>query len=224
MRNRLAFLTTLAVALSVLAMTPSAEARTILYGSEGPTQDLYQSWIDHALVPSADVPVHLHYEMCPAEYTGGEPHAFCMDHLHGPIGIWVGNDVGTQLWSDTTGYWTDEHRIRLQLDVMHEVGHVFDYTPRSRVYRKVFARIMGYGQRGRFFSWRLAETAKTIVYPDEQFATAYAFCANYAHYDDAAFALTVWPDMYDYTPTRAQYERVCRLLRDPSAPWARRVG
>ena len=44
---------------------------------------------------------------------------------------------------------------------------------------------------------------------------AYAFCAMYPHYEDAAFARTVWWG-YDYNPTREQYERVCFVIRHAS--------
>ena len=44
---------------------------------------------------------------------------------------------------------------------------------------------------------------------------AYAFCAMYPHYGDAAFARTVWWG-YGYRPTPQQYERVCFVIRHAS--------
>ena len=122
-----------------------------------------------------------------------------MDPRSFPTRVWTGTN-SAYLW-EMANLYSDRDRLTTRLTFLHEIGHVFDLaTPGPKGYRRAFMRAMG----KRWSGWWSASY--------EQFAMGYAFCAMYPHYDDAAFARSVWWG-YNYNPTREHYERVCFAIR-----------
>lgn len=190
--------------LIILVVTPTAaQATTTLAGEESQTQALFQSWIASSLAPTPNVTVPLHFDACPQNIA---PNAtWCTDQR--THGIWTGADYG-YLWRSPS--YSDRDHLVVQLTFLHELGHVIDNTVGPKDYRRRFAQIMGYRKGG---DWLDAQTNDgKWVRPDEQFAMAYGFCSLYAHYDDAAYARSVWWG-YSYAPSKDQFERACHLVR-----------
>lgn len=202
MRSRYALALVFLVALLGLAKTSAA--RSVLVGADGPTQTRYQSFIDNALVPTADTRVALHMTACPAN-----PAAWCTNYRYGPVAIWTRADYG-YLWAYSDLY-SDRQRLTVQMALLHEIGHVFDLSPGPKGYRRAFARQMG--RTGE--SWVYATSSNSTLL--EQFAMAYSFCAVFPHHADAVEARSAWAGHdYGFQPTPMQYERVCHVIRNPS--------
>jgi hypothetical protein len=187
-----------AITATVVAASTSSAATIIGHDDQTP---MFQSWVDAAapLAPLPNVPIDVIQEPCPPEIAYDA--YWCMDPVSRPPRVWTGNN-SAYLWQFAELY-SDGDRLGTRLTFLHEIGHVFDLaSPGRKGYRRAFTRALG----RRWPGWWSR---------DEQFAMAYAFCAMYPHYQDAAFARTVWWG-YGYSPTSRQYERVCFVIRHAS--------
>ena len=197
--TRITLLLSAAITAAVVSAT-TANAATIT-GHDHQTP-MFQSWVDAAapLVPLPNVPIEVIQEPCPPEIA--QDAYWCMDPKSRPTRVWTGTS-SAYLWGLADLY-SERDRLTTRLTFLHEIGHVFDLAaPGPKGYRRAFVRAMG----RRWSGWWWPRY--------EQFAMAYAFCAMYPHYDEAAFARTVWWG-YNYKPTREQYERVCFAIRHAS--------
>lgn len=83
--------------------------------------------------------------------------------------------------------------------LLHELGHVFDQavmTPRARSRFQALSRRPG--------AWAAAAGGDSA---EEQFAEAYALCAQRRR------LTSTWFGMYDWTPTPRRHARTCALIR-----------
>jgi hypothetical protein len=193
----MALLLSVAITVAVVAAGTGNAATIVGHDRQSP---MFQSWVDAAapLVPVPNIPVEVIQQPCPPAIARGA--TWCMDPKSFPTRVWTGTN-SAYLW-ELAGLYSDRDRLTTRLTFLHEIGHVFDLaTPGPKGYRRAFIRAMG----TRWSGWRWSASY-------EQFAMAYAFCAMYPHYDDAAFARSVWWG-YNYNPTREQYERVCFAIR-----------
>jgi hypothetical protein len=87
--------------------------------------------------------------------------------------------------------------------LLHELGHVFDQSVMSRSARARFQSLVR--RRG---AWAAAAGGDSA---EEQFAEAYALCAQRTRLTDTHFG------MYDYTPTPRRHARACRIIRAAAA-------
>lgn len=180
----------------VLGFAPNASAVTLVLpdGTEHPQP--WQSWVDASQVPTPPVRVQLVLESCPYSSPPGSP-ACAMPgdgyYCREAACIWL-NPVEV----------APGGAIRPAL--LHELGHVFDYTVMSDAHRAGFLKIM----RDRR-PWRSDSKS-----PHEQFAVAYDLCARGGNR-----TWRRWRSMtangaqfgYGYRATPPQHRRVCALIR-----------
>ena len=91
--------------------------------------------------------------------------------------------------------------------LLHELGHVFDQTVMTAGARARFQALAR--RRGAWSSSAGGDSA------EEQFAEAYALCAQRTKLTDTHFG------MYDYTPTPSRHAEACRIVRAAAAASAR---
>ena len=183
---------------AVVAASTAKAAIVVGHDDQAP---MFQSWVDDAarLAPVPNVPVDVIQEPCPPEIA--QDAYWCMDPESTPTRVWTGSSTA-YLWEYADRY-SDRDRLTTRLTFLHEIGHVFDLAaPGPKGYRRAFTRALGRRWPGWWSRY-------------EQFAMAYAFCATYPHYGDAAFARSVWWG-YGYRPSPQQYERVCFVIRHAS--------
>jgi hypothetical protein len=113
--------------------------------------------------------------------------------------------------------WPWEHRISVtddgsrwerRVQLLHELGHVYDYQRMTDSTRATFVSIMRLGPTGWWQRPQHSEPWDDGA-PAEQFAQAYALCALAVRRDD----IQEWDSVYGYWPTRQQHLRVCSLIR-----------
>ncbi len=182
--TRITLLLSTAITVAVVSATTANAATITGHDDETP---MFQSWVDAAapLVQLPNVPIEVIQERCPPEIAHDA--YWCMDPESNPTRVWTGNN-SAYLWGLADLY-SECDRLTTRLTFLHEIGHVFDLAcPGSKGYRRAFVRAMGRRWTGWWSRY-------------EQFAMAYAFCAMYPHYHDAAFARTVWWG-YGYNPNR----------------------
>lgn len=189
----------------LLAVAPAASAaplgRTTLTGGDPVRRAVYQSWIDRSRAPQAKVAVRLVERDCPEE---GAP--LCVTILDGRNWkLYVAPE-----WSEpqnTVGRYSE-------LWVLHELGHVYDFSHTRDKHRTRFLRALG-------MSGWLDPLNETW----EKFAMAYGYCGgglSWAQYRrelpaDAGFASRLstedggyWGYGYDFG--KRDYEAACRAI------------
>jgi hypothetical protein len=87
--------------------------------------------------------------------------------------------------------------------LLHELGHVFDQQVMTAAARARFQALVR--RRGAWASSAGGDSA------EEQFAEAYALCAQRRRLTDTHFG------MYDYTPTPTRHAAACRIIRAAAA-------
>ena len=175
-RTRIALLLNAAITVAVISATTANAASITGHDLQTP---MFQSWVNDAapLVPLPNVPIEVIQERCPPQIARDA--YWCMDPKSAPTRVWTGAN-SAYLWGPANLY-SERDRLTTRLTFLHEIGHVFDLAARGpKGYRRAFIRNMGKRLSGWWWS------------PSEKFAMAYAFCAMYPHYKDAAFARSVW--------------------------------
>src|SRR3954469_15533821 len=117
MRLRIAW----AAALMLLASSPCASASPtkLVLANGTPYPQPYQSWVDHAQVPTPPGTITLHLAPCPGR---GDWAAGCAD------------GAGRAIYLDAGG--------RERRTFLHELGHIFDATVMTDPARQLFQSIM----------------------------------------------------------------------------------
>jgi hypothetical protein len=179
------------------AVPASAEARTIIRAPNPNAQLLWQSWVDASLIPTASVVVEVTGHQCDATTEA------CTITSVRPMVVDFPDT--TYLWGPVYAYDTTD-RLAEQLNFMHEMGHVRDFSLHRHDYRDRFKAIMGL--TGGWFWARRRDG--TVEQPSEQFAMAFAYCSLYPRRPTWVMANVYWG--YDFHPTSWQYLHVCRLL------------
>jgi hypothetical protein len=175
----------------------SAGAHTIIEAPDLQARTLWQGWVDASLIPTASVVVRVAGNQCDATTEA------CTISSVRPMVVNFPDT--TYLWGPLYAYDTSD-RLAEQLNFMHEMGHVRDFSSRRHDYRRRFKTIMGLGG-----GWLWGHRRDgTVVQPDEQFAMAFAYCSLYPHRPDWVIGHVYWG--YDFYPTSRQYLQVCRLL------------
>jgi hypothetical protein len=87
--------------------------------------------------------------------------------------------------------------------LLHELGHIFDQTVMTPAARARFRALVG--RRGAWAAVAGGDSA------EEQFAEAYALCAQRRRLSDTHFG------MYDYSPTPRRHAAACRIIRSAAA-------
>jgi hypothetical protein len=220
---------TLALLVVASLVTPAAAQAITLQGPDPAATAWFQAWADRSLIPTARTTVRLALDQC------GDTEA-CIDINTTPFTLHFVDD--RYLWTDYANDPSeDRDRISDELNFMHELGHVLDFSVTHHAYRNVFMRIM------RFHPWRVDEYNQDVVpsttqlrhvrralmlqrhpgdwnaaldhdgklvWPDELFADAYAYCSRYPNKPDH-----VMRDIYHgygWNPNPQQYIDVCHLL------------
>lgn len=177
---------------------------------DSPTKTLYESWIAQSAVPTAPVTVEVHLHNC--DKWGAEA---CTDTDARPM-ILVFPDLGYLFAPGYTDPNLASDQLGTRLNFMHELGHVRDYSFQRHAYRKRFMRILGLTNgldSNTQVSWGAAyNRAGNLVYPNEQFAMAFADCSVYPTALPWNVAHVVYPG-YDFYPTPSEYTKLCSLIR-----------
>lgn len=195
---------TLLILLTVAAPASAKLGRTVLVGGDPERRAIYQAMIDTGRAPQAAVYVRLLEADCPETDEPGVP---C-----------VSTDDGRRWRLYMPPYLLDEPQNVegrfAELDLLHEVGHVYDFAHPQDRHRTRFLKALGYE------GWLdpLNETW-------EKFAMAYAYCSagmTWAQYRrelpaDGAFASKLstpeggfWA--YGYDVGKRDYNNGCRAV------------
>ena len=173
----------LAAALALTVATTGAEARVALVSpSGGALPGAYQGWVNASRVPTVDGRVTVRLAPCP-----GHPRlAGCvnfrrLDELFLTPGL-----------------------PRQQSTLLHELGHLFDFTTMRAADRRAFARASG--RRAR--NWYAGRNPLF-----EQFGEGYSFCARFRTVVRRVGPFAIYG--YDVGPT--QHRRVCTVIRRAAA-------
>lgn len=121
-------------------------------------------------------------------------------------GCFVGTDPPVIWLSPGTGRFT----------ALHEIGHLFDVRVLNDSDRREFMGVMRLP--GPWWRFEEGTVVATEASPGEVFADAYANCAMALHATLSAgrwanYSAVTMPRSDIYHPTRAQYRRVCALIR-----------
>lgn len=176
-------LVVIALALAAGPLAAGAEARVMLVApGGGPLPGQYQAWADGSFVPTVDGRLVLHLAGCPS----APRLAGCVD---------------SRRLSDL---YVNPRLPRQQSTLLHELGHIFDFTTMRVGDRRAFARASGLRPR----SWYAGRNPLF-----EQFAEGYSFCARFR-----TIARRVGPfATYSYNVMPRQHERVCAVIRRAAA-------
>lgn len=170
----------LLAALAALALAAPASARTVLVDTSGqPLGGRWQSWVDKSLMPTPDRTLTVSFTN-PSGTT---------DHP-----AYFQPDVSTDTLFVPPPAQLDRHQI------LHEIGHFYDYTLLSDVDREAIMRsVLGGGR-----DWRIHSPSSA----HEQFAEAFAFEAEHRCWRDDAYGESV-----AYYLDEVMTPRAFRLLR-----------
>lgn len=202
---RTATLTVLAVLLlaAQASAAPIQLGRTILTGGDPAHRAQYQAWIDAGTAPQAAVYVRLLEADCPETEEPGVP---C-----------VSTDDGRRWRLYMPPYLLEPQNVEgrfAELDLLHEVGHIYDFSYTRDRHRTRFMRVFGYE------GW--LDPLNTTW---EKWAMAYAYCSAglpWAQYRrelpaDGAFASKhstehggFWG--YGYDVGKRDYRAACRVV------------
>ena len=175
----------LAVAFALAAgpLAAGADARvTLVAPGGGALPGQYQGWADASFVPTVDRRLVLHLAGCPrAPRLAG-----CVD-LRKLDALYLNPRLPFQ-----------------QSTLLHELGHIFDFTTLRASDRRAFARASG----RRAGSWYAGRNPLF-----EQFAEGYSFCARFR-----TIARSVRPfATYRYDVGPREHARVCAVIRRAAA-------
>lgn len=172
-----------ALALTAGASAETAEARVMLVAPGGgalPGQ--YQGWADGSLVPTVDGRLTLHLAGCPS----APRLAGCVDSRR--LGeLYVNPRLPFQ-----------------QSTLLHELGHIFDFTTMRASDRRAFARAARLRPRGWY-------AGRNPLF--EKFAEGYSFCARFRTINRRVGPFAT----YRYDVGRREHARVCAVIRRAAA-------
>lgn len=165
-------------------LSPAASAGTTLVLADGTERPQpWQTWADRARVPTPPLRVLLRFDPCPA------------------AGV-------SCAYQDPPTIHLSAHGRRARRVLLHELGHVFDYTRLTDSDRGTFLAIMR-DER----PWRAPPNS-----PHEQFAVAYSACAMWPWFERRKwrrrwYLVRYRIEGYAYEPTFFQHRKVCALIR-----------
>lgn len=162
------------IALVVASLVLAQASNGIVFEGDDPSIPTYQTWIDDAHMPTPAVQVSV---------LGSTDLCRGLDACTRPGYVYLG-----------PGATRDE--------VLHEMGHQFDYTIMTDAARAAFMKIM------RLHGLWRSEYGNP---PNEKFAEAYRMCAKNPLAPDEHL------QGYLYDPTVRQHRRVCALIRRTAA-------
>lgn len=203
-----------------LALSATAGAHAVLYGSPGPEQEQLQAWIDTSHAPTPSVRVRLYEGNCEQDRLEGSPAerheepgreasviqscaAFTLEG-HKPSRTNEAIYFPHMSWHQQMPAWW------WHLNLLNELGHTYDILSNDRShYREKFSAISGYDAKWWFpvNAWAAMNKAW------EKWSMAFAFCGYGASYANAHVLIT--NDEYSgfgFAPGPLEYTQTCRLI------------
>jgi hypothetical protein len=153
--------------LTAIAAAAPADARITLVTADGTPSQLAEQ-LDHVQMPSPTGTITVYRQTC----FDGQPRSCTSPQIPA---VW----------------------IQYRADLLHELGHRFDYGMSEHARERFLTLI---GQAGR--PWRSPPNS-----PHEQFAEAWSFCAINPRRPQRDVV------GYEYWPSRRVHRRVCRTIR-----------